>query len=173
LAYIKVGDEIPTKGKGSKLSSKMELFLSEYLVDLNASEAVKRAGYKTNNANRLGFELLRHPLIKQRIDEALTKRLEVNEVKADYLINKLIGIIEATETANPQACLRAIELAGKSIALWKERQEISGPDGGAIKMEQKIKEDVEHFTRSLSRLAERGGEAEVLKFPNPGNNSRA
>lgn len=171
MSYLSPGKGIPEKGKGSKLSTKMELFVSEYLVDLNASEAVLRAGYKTKNPNRLGTELLRHPLVKSRIDEALSKRLEQNEIKADYLINKLISIIENTEKANPQACLRAIELAGKSIALWKERQEVSGPDGGAIQMEQKIKEDVADFTSNLSRLIERGGEGEVLKFPKSGTDS--
>lgn len=168
MAYLNPNKEVPTKGKGSKLSSKMQLFVSEYLVDLNATEAVLRSGYKTKNPNRLGTELLRHPLVKAQIDEALSKRMEQNEVKADYLINKLISIIENTETSNPQACLRAIELAGKSIALWKERQEISGPDGGAIQTEQKIKEDVESFTSSISRLARRSGESEVLKFPKSG-----
>jgi phage terminase small subunit len=167
MAYLKPDQEVPVKGKGSKISAKMELFVSEYLVDLNATEAVKRAGYKTNNPNRMGTDLLRHPLIRARIDSALQKRIENNEVKADYLINKLISIIENTESSNPQACLRAIELAGKSIALWKERQEVSGPDGGAIQMEQKIKEDVANFTSSLSRLAKRAGTDEVLKFPNP------
>lgn len=165
MAYLTPKNGVPTKGKGSKPSAKMELFISEYLVDLNASEAVKRAGYKSKNPNKLGTELLRHPLIKPRIDEALANRMEQNEIKADYLINKLISIIENTESANPQACLRAIELAGKSIALWKERQEVSGPDGGAIQMEQKIREDVAAFTSSLTRLAERGREDEVLKFP--------
>lgn len=168
MAYLKLNSEVPTKGKGSKLSAKMQLFISEYLVDLNATEAVKRAGYKSKDPNRLGTELLRHPLIKEQIDAAMEKRIEVNEVKADYLINKLISIIERTEKGNPSACLRAIELAGKSIALWKERQEISGPDGGAIKTEQKIKEDVDAFTSSLARLARRNGEAEVLKFPKSG-----
>lgn len=173
MAYLSLDKGVPSKGKGAKLSTKMELFVSEYLVDLNATEAVLRAGYKSKNPNRLGSELLRHPLVKDAVDKALAKRLETNEVKADYLINKLISIIENTETSNPTACLRAIELAGKSIALWKERQEISGPDGGAIQTEQKLKQDVESFTSSISRLARRNGEAEVHQFPNPGTNQRA
>jgi phage terminase small subunit len=165
MAYLNPKKGVPGKGKGAKLSAKMELFVSEYMVDLNATEAVRRAGYKSKNPNRLGTELLRHPLIKERIDSHLQKRIEVNEIKADYLINKLVNIIEDTEKGNPSACLRAIELAGKSIALWKERQEITGADGGAIEMEQKIREDVDDFTRRLSRLAERSGEGDVLKFP--------
>ncbi len=173
MAYLSLDKGVPEKGKGAKLSKKMGLFVSEYLVDLNATKAVLRAGYKTKNPNRLGSELLRHPLVKAAVDSALAKRIETNEVKADYLINKLINIIETTESSNPQACLRAIELAGKSIALWKERQEISGPDGGAIQTEQKLKEDVESFTSSLSRLARRNSETEIHQFPNPGTNKRA
>lgn len=164
MAYLGPDSPIPTKGKGSKLGSKQRLFVSEYLVDLNATAACVRAGYKTNNPTRLGTELLRHPLIKAGVEAGLTKRMEINEIKADYLINKLVSIIEATESDNPQACLRAIELAGKSIALWKERQEISGPDGDAIRMEQKVKQDVADFTSSLTRLAKRAGEGTVVEF---------
>lgn len=80
------------------------------------------------------------------------------EIKADYLINKLINIIEATEDDNPQAALRAIELAGKSIALWKDRQEITGADGEAIRVqEQKIEREVNDFKSRISSIAERGG----------------
>lgn len=165
MAYLNPNTGVPAKGKGSKLSPKMKLFISEYLIDLNATDAVLKAGYKSRHPQALGTELLRHPLIKEAVDAALAKRIERNEVKADYLINKLINIIEKTETDNPQACLRAIELAGKSIALWKERQEVSGPDGGAIETEHRIKEDVADFTSSLARLAQRGGTPEVVKFP--------
>lgn len=173
MSYIKPGATPPTKGKGSKLSHKMQMFVDEYIVDLNASKACVRAGYATNNPNRLGTDLLRHPLVIKAIDEKLAKRRERMEIKADYLINKLINIIEATEEDNPQAALRAIELAGKSIALWKERQEISGPDGGAIEMEQRLKEDVADFTSKLSRLAQSTGTAGVVKFPDRKGNGGA
>jgi phage terminase small subunit len=172
MAYLSLETGVPSKGKGAKLSKKMELFVSEYLVDLNATQAITRAGYKTNNPNRLGSELLRHPLVKATIDAALSKRLQNNEVKADYLINKLINIIETTETANPQACLRAIELAGKSIALWKDRQEITGADGGAIQTEQ-TQRNVDDFKSKLARLARREGEGSVVEFPNPIGNTKS
>lgn len=156
MAYLKKGKQPPTKGKGSKLSAKMLLFVDEYLTDLNASAAVIRAGYKTRNKNRIATELLNHPLVKAEIERRQEKRRETLELQADYLIHKLVSIIEATEEDNPQACLRAIELAGKSIALWKERQEISGPDGKAIEMEQRLKEDVADFTNKLKKLGEAG-----------------
>lgn len=164
MAYLRPGQEPPTKGKGSKLSAKMLAFVDEYLVDLNASAAVLRAGYKSRNRNRMASELLRHPLIKAEIEKRTEKRRDDMELRADYLINKLINIIENDEIKTADT-LRAIELAGKSIALWKERQEISGPDGGAIETEQKVKQDVADFTSRLSRLAKRAGEDGVVEFP--------
>lgn len=171
MAYLKRGAEPPTKGKGSKLSGKMERFVEEYLVDLNASAAVLRAGYKTRNQNRLASELLAHPLVKATIDERTKERREHMELRADYLINKLINIIE-NGTDKTADRLRAIELAGKSIALWKERQEVSGPDGGAIAVEEKkVQQDVEDFTSRIARLAKRSGEGGVSQFPKPERDS--
>lgn len=168
MPYMRKDSEVPAKGKGSKLTDKMERFVEEYLVDLNASEAVLRAGYKTRNQHRMGAELLRHPLVKARVNELKEKRSERLELTADYLLNKLISIIEreGIKTADE---IKAIELAGKSIALWKERQEISGPDGGAIETEQRIKEDVSALTSGLARLAERSGKGGVSEFPKPGS----
>lgn len=108
---------------------------------------------------------MRHPLIRAKIDEAMTERRERMELTADYVLTKLIDIVEKQEEGNPQAALRGLELLGKHLGLYRDRQEISGPDGGAIEMEQKVKEDVADFTSSLSRLIDRGGTPEVVKFP--------
>ena len=165
--YLQPGQEPPTKGKGSKLSAKMEKFVDEFFVDRNASAAVIRAGYSTNNANRMAAKLMCHPLVKAEINKR-TETVRANtELRAEYLISKLVDIIE-NEGEKTADQLRAIELAGKSIALWKERQELSGPDGEAIKMEQKTKEDAADFTSRLSRLAKQAGTGEVVKFPNGG-----
>lgn len=164
MAYLKDG-EAPTTGKGSKLSPKMELFVQHFLVLNNASEAVRQAGYKTKVPHKFAAELMRHPLVKKTIEEAKEERRDRMELTADYLINKLIDIIDTDEEKTADK-LRAIELAGKSLALWKERQEVSGPDGGAIEMQQKkIEEDVADFTSRIARLAKRGGKGEVVSFP--------
>lgn len=171
MPYLQPGQEPPAKGKGSKLTEKMERFVEEYMLDLNASAAVLRAGYKTRNQHRMGAELLRHPLVRQRVNELKQERSNRLELTADYLTNKLIDMIEAEEIRDTDK-LKAIELAGKTIALWKERQELSGPDGGAIALEQKkIEEDVADFTRRISRLNERGRKGEVAEFPKSGTES--
>lgn len=165
MAYSLKHGTLPTRGKGSKPSAKMQMFVSEYMIDMNATEAYKRAGYKSKNATLQATMLMKHPWVANEVKKLMDEKKERNEITADYLIQKLVTIIEDTEKANPQAALRAIELAGKSIALWKERQEISGPDGGAIQHEQKVKQSADEFTRRIAGLAERGGENEVVEFP--------
>ncbi len=173
MAYLKPGQSAPNKGKGSKLSPKMERFVEEYLVDLNASEAVLRAGYKTRNKNRMGAELLRHPLVSQTIEEHLQARRERMELTADYVLTKLVDIVEKQQEGNPQAALRGLELLGKHLGLYRDRQEISGPDGRAIEMEQRVKEDAADFASSLSRLIKREGTGGVAEFPKRGGASGA
>jgi len=172
MPYLKPGDSPPTKGKGAKLSSKMQRFVDEYFVDLNASEAVLRAGYKSTNPNKLSSELLLHPLVSVEIEKRMAERQKKSELKAEYLIQKLLDMIEKDSTKDSDV-LRAIELAGKSIALWRERQEISGPDGEAIKTEQKVKENVADFTSRIARLAASAGKGEVVEFPNRQGNSES
>lgn len=146
----------------------MAMFVEHFLACSNASEAVRLAGYVTNNEHKLGSELRRHPLVSKAIDEGHEKRKERMEITADYLLAKLVDVID-NDTDRTSDKLRAIELAGKAIALWKERQEISGPDGGAIAMEQKrINDDVSDFTSRIARLAKRNGTDGVSEFPKPG-----
>lgn len=145
----------PKKGKGAHLTDLQKRFIDEYMVDFVGADAVIRAGYKCSpqNAKRQATELLNHPLVRRYIDERMAEKREKNELSADYVIQNLIEIAEHTKTGNPTAALRALELLGKNLGLFKERQEISGPDGEAIKMEQKVKENVQDFTSKLARLA--------------------
>lgn len=173
MAYMRKGQTPPEKGKGSTLSPKMRSFIDEYMVSQNASEAVLKAGYKTRNQNKMGAELLRHPLVSEEIERRMAEKQEKTELRADYLVNKLINIIENGEEKTSDV-LRAIELAGKTLALWRERQEVSGPDGRAIELEEKkIEEDAADFTSRLSRLAKRAGAGGVSQFPKPTGESEA
>lgn len=167
------GDVIPyksvyTEGVKSRfraLSPKMIEFVDLYMLHGSATKAVQEGTYKTNNPHRQGVRLLSHPLIREEITKRTAARSKKFEVTADYLVDKLQAIVQRTEEDNPQAALRAIELLGKTIAIWKDRQEITGADGEAIKLEQKIKENAADFTRRISGLAQRAGSANVVEFP--------
>lgn len=158
------GRLVSGNGKGKKLTPKMVEFVDLYMIHMNATKAVELGSYKTKNPNRHATDLMQHPLIIEEIKKRLAARSQKSEIKAEYLLNKLIDIIdEGGEKTTDR--LRAIELAGKAIALWKERQEISGPDGEAIRHEQNIKESVADFTSRISGLAKRAGTDNVIELP--------
>ena len=149
---------------------KMESFVQHYLVCQNASEAVRLAGYKTKNAHKMGAELLRHPLVSAAVKAGREERKDRMEVTADWILNRLVDITQR-EGIRTSDEIKAIELLGKSLALWKERQEVSGVDGKAIEYEQRIREDINEFTSSLTRLSKRSGTDGVVEFPKPGSDS--
>ncbi len=145
----------PSKGRGSKLTAKMLAFIDYYMVDFVGKDAVIKAGYKTKNSEKMAAALLQHPLVSAEIKARQGLRREKTELTAEFLIQKLVSIIQDTERDNPQAALRGIELAGKTLGIFKDRQEISGPDGESIKIEQDIKKKADDFASKLSRLSRR------------------
>lgn len=170
MSYKRRGSPVRLKGKGTRLCGKMPLFVDEYMIDRNGSQACARAGYKSNNLNQLAAQLLTHPLVIEEINRRDELNREKTQITAEYVISKLQKIVEATETANPNAAIRGLELLGKTLAIFKERQEISGPDGAAIEYEQKVQENVADFTSRISGLAKRAGEASdnVVPLRKPG-----
>jgi phage terminase small subunit len=167
MPFLTSDSEIPEKGKGSKLTGKMKLFVNEYFIDLNATAAVLRAGYKTRDPSKIAVRLMKHPLVKREVETRFEEKKDKADLSAEYVIQKLIDIVEKTENGNPQAALRGLELLGKHLGLYRDKQEISGPDGEAIKYE-KVKEDADDFTRSIARLAERAGKTGVAEVTDTG-----
>ena len=71
------------------LTPKQTLFISEYLVDLNATQAAIRAGYSPRTAEKIGSENLRKPEIRTAIDAAIESRAERVTVTADEVLAEL------------------------------------------------------------------------------------
>ena len=72
-----------------KLTPKQTLFVKEYLVDLNATQAAIRAGYSEKTAYSIGEENLKKPVIAQAIQEGMDKRAERVEITADEVLRDL------------------------------------------------------------------------------------
>ncbi|WP_175813344.1 terminase small subunit [Burkholderia contaminans] len=70
----------------SKLTAKQQLFVDEYLVDLNASAAARRAGYSEKTARAIGIENLTKPAIRAAVDAAMKKRGERTRMTADEVL---------------------------------------------------------------------------------------
>jgi len=73
----------------NKLTDRQELFCREYLADLNATQAVIRAGYSPRNAGYCGSRLLSNPAVKKRIAGLMDQRNEVLNMTSDYVLKRL------------------------------------------------------------------------------------
>lgn len=67
-------------------------FCQEYLVDLNATEAAKRAGYSPKTAYAQGHRLLKNVEIQARIAELQAERAGRVQVTADEVLRELARI---------------------------------------------------------------------------------
>ncbi|MBV4480524.1 terminase small subunit [Pseudomonas khavaziana] len=74
------------------LTQKQRLFVDEYLIDLNATQAAIRAGYSKRTAGQIGDENLKKPQISQAIKEAMDSRSKRVQINADYVLNRLVEI---------------------------------------------------------------------------------
>ena len=79
----------------AKLTPKQELFIQEYLVDLNATQAAIRAGYSKKTASVIGAENLVKPKIAAAIQEAKQERQERINFDADKILVMLSEMAEA------------------------------------------------------------------------------
>jgi phage terminase small subunit len=80
----------PTKpGDKPKLTNKQQIFIAEYLVDMDAKNAAIRAGYSKKSAYYIGFENLNKPIIKAEIDRQIEERKAKLSVTAESVINEL------------------------------------------------------------------------------------
>jgi len=88
-------------GKGKKLTNKQQRFVEEYLVDLNATQAAIRAGYKEKRAYQIGHENLRKPEIEAAVQDEMNKRSERTEITQDFVLNGIVENIKRCEQAQP------------------------------------------------------------------------
>lgn len=76
------------------LTKKRRLFVEEYLVDLNATQAAIRAKYSKNRATEIGYQLLQVPEIAAAISQAMAERTQRTQTDADYVVRRLREIDE-------------------------------------------------------------------------------
>ena len=77
------------------MTKKQKRFVEEYLIDLNATQAAIRAGYKAGNAQRaseIGSELLQKTPVADAISKAMAERSRRTGVSADRVIQELDNI---------------------------------------------------------------------------------
>ena len=68
------------------LRGRQQRFVEEYLVDLNAAEAVRRAGYRTKYPGKVGYLLLEDPRIAAAINQAKLAQSQRTAITADRVL---------------------------------------------------------------------------------------
>lgn len=108
----------------AKLTDKQKKFVEEYLIDLNATQAAIRAGYKKSeytdtNANKL----LENTRIAEAIAKAIAERSRRTGISQDRVVNELAkiafvnmldvvdeeGRIRSTASEDDLACIESIK----------------------------------------------------------------
>ena len=118
-----------------KLTAKQSVFVQEYLIDLNATQAAIRAGYSENSAMEQGYQLLQKTSVVDAIRLAQDERSARLEIEADWVLGKIKSDVVRNsddETYNSPNLLKGCELLGKHLKLFTDKSEVSGPGGGPI-----------------------------------------
>jgi len=68
------------------MTRKQEMFIAEYLVDLNATRSAMAAGYSAKSAGKIGPQLLGKPGIAAAIQKRMDKRVAKLEITADRVL---------------------------------------------------------------------------------------
>lgn len=77
-----------------ELTAKQSRFVDEYLVDLNATQAYGRAGYRArgNAAEVNASRLLSNAKVAAAIQQRKDRRSERTQINADYVLHRLVEI---------------------------------------------------------------------------------
>lgn len=124
-----------------KLTDKQKRFVEEYLIDLNATQACIRAGYKTDTARQTASENLSKPYIAAAIDVAMAERSRRTGVNQDRIVQELakIAFVKMTDVVDRNGRIKedATEDDLSCIESIKYK-ESDNEYGGSVEREVKI-----------------------------------
>ena len=107
---------------GRKLTDKQERFVHEYLVDLNATAAAKRAGYAESSARQSGHRNMKNDDIKKAIAERRAARKKRTQVDQDRVIEGLLREAERDEEGSSHSArVSAWAKLGKHLGMFTEQ----------------------------------------------------
>jgi phage terminase small subunit len=85
------------------MTKKQKIFVEEYLIDLNATQAAIRAGYSPATARIIAAENLAKPNISAAVEKALAERSKRTGINADRVVKELarIAFVKITDVVDP------------------------------------------------------------------------
>jgi len=103
------------------LTPKEQMFVKEYLIDLNATKAAIRAGYSAKTARQIASRLLSKVNIQEEIARLATEIGEKVELDVEYVLNNLKEIVE-------RCMQRAPVMVKAKGGKWVQAQDEEGND---------------------------------------------
>ena len=146
------GKKLYAAKTGTSLTARQARFVSEYLVDLNATQAAIRAGYSAKTADTMASRLFGNVKVKVEIDKALEERSRRTLVTQDSVLSdlrevadicmgrKTIKIMTIVKNARegtaepvevegmmfePASANRALELLGKHMKMFTDKMDMT------------------------------------------------
>jgi phage terminase small subunit len=93
------------------ITEKQRVFVDEYLIDLNATQAAVRAGYSVQTANKIGSQLLGKTRLQSAIAAAQAQRAERTAIAADRVLLELqrIAFFDIRRILNGDGSIKAVD----------------------------------------------------------------
>ena len=81
--------KIPKVSPDKKLTARQAEFVKQYLIDLNQSEAARRAGYSPTRADVAGCELMAMPNVQKAIHAGMLERNARTQITQDRVLQEV------------------------------------------------------------------------------------
>lgn len=125
------------------LTAKRKRLLDEYLIDLNKTQAAIRAGYSAKTAAQIAEEIFKIPEFQEALAERTQARSARTEITQDLVLTDIEKIKRDAmkdkvdqggniTMVNHAAALKACELQGRHLQMWKDSMAVTGPGGSPL-----------------------------------------
>ena len=109
------------------LTAKQQQFCREYLIDMNAAAAARRAGYSERTSEQQGSRLLRNVEVEAEIRRLVDERAKRVELDADLVVQRLLWESDPdNKDTTPASRVNALGLLGRHLSMFVERIDMQG-----------------------------------------------
>ena len=127
--------------KKGKLTEKQRMFVEEYLIDLNATQAAIRAGYSAKTADQQGSRMLANVKVQQAIAERMAERSKRTGVNQDRVVLELskIAFLKMTDVVDRNGAIKQ-DASEDDLACIEsiKYKESDNEYGGSVEREVKV-----------------------------------
>lgn len=167
---------MPSQVAAPILTEKMQTFVREYLIDLNATAAAIRTGYSKKTAHAIGWEMLRKPAVAAEVSRCRGELMNKLEVTAERVVAELASLAfsDIREIFTPEGALKPMTEwspgAAAAVSSLEIEELFEGRGDARVPIGQSKKLKLWSKVDALQLLARHLG---IVKERDPGPTQRA